>query len=241
MASGTGVQRNGGLGAHAAGACRVLIADDHLMLVDLLRDFLAPHFVIVDSVRDGRALVEVACALQPEIALIDIYLPLLGGIEAGQQIRARYPSIKLVFMAMGNGADLAARAFGAGAAGYLLKTCPAAEVLHALQVVAGGGRYVARGLNGEAIANLPETEAQNATWGLSRREHEVIQLLVRGLPMKEVGRRLGISPRTVAFHKYRGMAALKLRRNADLVTFAIEHGLLGDRAPPAQPDAKRPW
>lgn len=220
--------------------CHVLLADDHAMILDMLQMLLPPEFTVIGSVRDGAELVEAACTMQPDIALIDIHLPGMGGLEAGQRIHARAPRVKLVFMTMDRDADLAASAFAAGASGYVLKAFPTVELLHALRVVARGGLYFAASMAGVKAMCPPYGNAQsdgysnnrahNVKARLSQREQEVIQLLVQGLPMKEVARRLGISPRTVAFHKYHSMATLRLRRNSDLVRFAIEHGMLNQEA-----------
>lgn len=206
---------------------RVLLADDHAILADMLRNLLQPEFEVVATVSDGIHLVEAVERTQPDIVIADIAMPGCSGIEAARQIHARTPTTRLVFLTMQDDAVSAAEAFAIGAAAYILKSAPATEFLEALRRVAEGGQYLApeilRG-NIRALAGLwhSDTMAQ-----ISAREREVLGLLVAGLPMKAVARRLGITARTVAFHKYKAMETLGLKDNAELIEFALRHHLLG--------------
>lgn len=204
---------------------RVVIADDHTLLLDTLVPLIAAEFEVIGTVNNGEALIEAALALDPDLALVDIGMPVMGGLEAGREIHRQRPAIRLVYMTMDEGLDPAVQAFELGAAGYVLKTCAASELLRALHIIAAGGTYLTESVAGGRVPDLLAAGA-GPTSRLSPREYAVLQLAVTGAPMKEIARQLGIAPRTVAFHKYRGMAALGLRRNSDLVEFALEHGML---------------
>jgi DNA-binding NarL/FixJ family response regulator len=205
---------------------RIVLADEHALIVDMLRSLIEPEFEVVGQVGDGCALVEMTDQLQPDIVLLDINLPSMSGLEAATTIQQRHPDTKLLFVTFEADAALAARAFAAGASGLLLKRNRSAEVLEALRAVAAGGEYLSRLVAGGDKAALSERSRTKQSLPLSRREMEVLSLLVRGQPMKEVARRLGITPRTVAFHKYNAMNLLGLRGNADLIEFAMRNKLL---------------
>lgn len=208
----------------------VLIADDHRLLVDTLSALLAPDFTILRCVGDGEALIEAARELCPDIALIDINMPRLGGLEAASELRRLLPGCRLIFLTAECALETAAEAFVRGASGYVLKTDSAEEVSRALCVVAAGGTYLSPSIMGGDSAKLPASPVTPRE-PLSQREREVLGSAAAGVPMKEIARQLGISPRTVAFHKYRGMAALGLRRQADLVRFAVDHDWLRHPVP----------
>jgi DNA-binding NarL/FixJ family response regulator len=205
---------------------KIVIADDHRLLLDTLVPLIAEEFDVVGTVGNGEALIEAVAARTPDLALVDIGMPIMGGLDAGRQIRRTHPAVKLVYMTMDQSLDLATQAFAIGAAGYLLKTCAASELVLALQIIASGGTYLTEAVAGGRVPDLLAPAEVGPTSRLSPREYSVLQLAVTGAPMKEIARQLGISPRTVAFHKYRGMAALGLRRNTELVAFALRHGML---------------
>jgi DNA-binding NarL/FixJ family response regulator len=182
----------------------------------------------VGVVRDGRALVRAAAELKPDVVLVDIGMPILNGLDAGQQIKEARSSIKLVYLTMNSDVDLAAEAFRRKASGYVLKTCAASELLIALRAVLRGGTYMSPTISKETVGflvrqnkELVEEEAR-----LTERQREVLQLLAEGKSMKEVGSILSVATRTVAFHKYRMMEQLKLRTNAELVQYAMKHHLV---------------
>jgi DNA-binding NarL/FixJ family response regulator len=208
------------------GRCRVLLADDHEILLDMLRNLLEPEFAVIGAVTDGIALLQAAEHLQPDIALIDVIMPGLSGLEAGWQLRARLPAIKLVYLTMEANEAVAAEAFAIGASAVLWKVCSAIELEKAMHIVAAGGRYLAPGIDQADIDALRQAHLEKPIAKLSPRELEVVRLLVTGLSMKSVARRLGITPRTVAFHKYHAMGALGLHGNSELIKFAIHHRLL---------------
>jgi len=204
-----------------------MLADDHTIVVEAFRKLLEPQYNIVGAVSDGRALLEMAPELNPDLIVVDIGMPLMNGLEAGLRLKKQMPRVKLIFLTMNNDPDLATEAMRAGASGYLLKSSAAEELTRAIQMALKGKRYVtpqiASGMQSSFIRN-PRAKWQAKT--LTPRQREVVQLLAEGKPMKEVATILNITPRTVAFHKYRIMEALNIRSNAELIEFAIKSGIL---------------
>jgi DNA-binding NarL/FixJ family response regulator len=206
---------------------RLMLADDHKIVVEAFRKLLEPQYNIVGAVSDGRALLEIAPELNPDLIVVDIGMPLMNGLEAGLRLKKQMPRVKLIFLTMNNDPDLATEAMRSGASGYLLKSSAAEELIRAIQMALKGKRYVtpqiASGMQSSFIRN-PRAKWQAKT--LTPRQREVVQLLAEGKPMKEVATILNITPRTVAFHKYRIMEALNIRSNAELIEFAIKSGIL---------------
>ena len=216
-------------GAHRR--CRVLLADDHKLILDMLRSLLEREFEVVGAASDGSTLLELARQLTPDIVLVDMVMPGLDGLAAGKALLAGGSRAKLVYLTMETDPEIAAQAFAVGASGFLLKASSAVELEAALRIVAAGDRYLSPAIAGGNIEALCASHTAKPISRLSPRELEVLKLLVAGRPMKAVARRLGIAPRTVAFHKYRAMETLGLQSNSDLIDFAIRHRLLGAKAP----------
>lgn len=205
---------------------RVLLADDHLLLLDAFETLLATHCELVGKVTDGRALLEATSELAPDVVVADIAMPELNGLDAGRQIVQQHPGVKIIFLTVNDDAEVAALALRSGAGGYILKASAAEELFDAIQTVTSGGTYVARSLR-EAVAKiLSKRRSKTASASLSLRQREVIQLLAEGNSMKQVAAKLRIKPRTVAFHKYQVMKDHDLRTNADLTRYAVRHGLI---------------
>jgi DNA-binding NarL/FixJ family response regulator len=206
---------------------RVMLADDHTILLEAFRRLLDGKCEVVGTASDGRALLKEAPALKPDVVIIDIGMPVLNGLEAGRQLKEILPAVKLVFLTMNEDPDLAVEAMHMGASAYLLKKSAASELFRAIQDVLKGKRYVtpkiARGIQQAFIRN-PEGRSLDKT--LTTRQREVIQLLAEGKSMKEAAEFLNVTPRTVAFHKYRAMEELGLKSNADLVQFAIKNRIV---------------
>jgi DNA-binding NarL/FixJ family response regulator len=203
---------------------RLVLADDHVLLLEAFERLLEHDYTIVATVADGDALVEQALALNPEAIVTDVTMPLCSGLDAARRILAVQPWTRIVFLTVHEDASIAAEAFRIGGAGYLLKRSAAAELKRALATALEGGRYLTPLVADGDAAKLLEGEGKaDPIDRLSAREREVLVLLGQGLPMKEVGRRLGITARTVAFHKYRIMATLGAKTNADLVQIAMRH------------------
>jgi DNA-binding NarL/FixJ family response regulator len=206
---------------------RVILADDHKMLLEAFSKLLESHCEIVATVADGRALLHVAATLKPDIIVLDIGMPLLNGLEAARQLKSKMPAVKIIFLTMQEDPDLAVEAMRCGASGYLLKTSAPAELLHAIQEALKDRCHVtpqiARGMEKSFIRN-PEGRQQPKS--LTPRQYEVVQLLAEGKSMKEVADVLHVTARTVAFHKYRSMEELAIQSNAELIQFAIKHRMV---------------
>ena len=205
---------------------RVLLADDHTLLLEAFRKLLEPVCEVVGSVGDGRALLTAALKLRPSIIVLDINMPRLNGLDAAQQLKQVLPEVKLIFLTVNEDPALAAEAFRLGATGYLLKSCAAAELFEAIQHARQGRSYVTPLIAKGLVESLQAPTRRQASRTLTPRQREVLQLLAEGHSMKEVAAILSVAPRTVAFHKYRMMAELGLKTNAALIQFAINNNIL---------------
>lgn len=203
---------------------RVLLADDHRLIREAFAQLLAPGCEVVGTVADGRALLEVAPTLRPDIVVLDVGMPLLNGLDAARQLKSSMPEVRLIFLTVSEDPDLAAEAFRAGASGYLLKNSAASELFRAIQEVYEGRSYITPlATQGLVCSLIREPGPAQGTGRLTVRQREILQLLAEGRTMKEIARILRITPRTVAFHKYRMMEDLEIKTNAELVQFAIKH------------------
>ena len=204
---------------------RILIADDHTLVAEACKKLLESDYEIVGTVGDGRSLVRAAAELRPHLIIVDVSMPLLNGLDAGQQIKEMLPSVKLVYLTMNHDADLAAEAFRRGASGYLLKTCAASELAIAVREVLRGKSYLSPMIAKDTVDFLLRQDKVLVEEGLrlTERQREVLQLLAEGKCMKEVADVLNITTRTVAFHKYRIMETLGIHSNAELIKFAVKH------------------
>lgn len=207
---------------------RILIADDHTLIADLCRMLLEAEFEVVGTVSNGRSMVKMASQLLPDVLVVDVAMPILNGLDAGQQIKEMLPAVKLIFLTMNNDVELAAEAFRRGASGYLLKTCAASEMVTAVREVLHGKTYMSRTLCKDDVNYLrwKEKKLVGADERLTERQREVLQLLAEGKVMKEIGDILNMTTRTVAFHKYRMMETLGARSNAELVRYAVRHHIV---------------
>lgn len=205
---------------------RLMIADDHQVFVDALRRFLEPYYEIVGTANDGLALLEGAKAMHPDVVVADMAMPVLNGLNAAPRLKTIIPNVKLIFLTMNDDPSLAIEAMRGGASGYVLKKSGAAELIQAIQMALKGNRYVspelARGIEEIQIRNPQGLPTRK---DLSQRQREVLQLLTEGKLMKEIADILDVTPRTVAFHKYRIMEQLGIKTNAELIQFAIENHL----------------
>ncbi len=203
---------------------RILLADDHRVLVDALEQLLKIEFDVVGIVGDGRALLKAAAELRPDLAVVDIGMPLLNGLDAAEQLKALHPEIKVIFLTQNREPLFAAEAFRTKASGYLLKNSAASELTAAIRAALKGEWYSSAALG--PIAGTEPDSSQGPLRDLTRREREVLQLLAEGKSMKEVAAILNLSPRTVEFHKYRIMHLLRAKTGAELVQYAMKHGLI---------------
>jgi len=197
------------------------------MLVDALKSVLEPRCEVVGTVSDGRALLEAAAKLQPDIVVLDIAMPRLNGLDAGRQLKQKLPRVKLIFLTMNEDPYLVGEAFRAGASAFLLKQAAALELMDAIDQVLKGVSYVTpHAAEGLANISLRDPKAREHAPEPTPRQREVIQLLAEGRSMKEVASALNIASRTVAAHKYAVMELLQLKSNAELVQYAIKHRII---------------
>ena len=201
---------------------RVLLADDHALVRGAFEKLLAGECDIVGQVSDGRALLAAADTLKPDVIVLDISMPLLNGLDAGRLIKQKMRWVKLVFLTMNEDADLAAEAFRSGASAYLLKRSAASELATAIREVTQGRSYVTPLVTEGLVGSLLHVD-DKPSGELTPRQREVLQLLAEGRSMKEVASLLNLTPRTVAFHKYRMMEQLKVKTTAELIQYAVKH------------------
>lgn len=207
---------------------RLLVADDHTLLLEGIRLMLEPEFDLVGRVEDGQALLTAAEKLKPDVILIDISMPVLNGIDAARQLRKIVPSSKLIFLTMHGDSDYVTEAFRAGASGYLLKRSAASELITAIREVLKGHHYVSPLVTRNALELLiggSKSESKFAD-GLTPRQRQVLQLVAEGRTRKEIAEALNISVKTVEFHKATLARELNLRTSADFTMYAIEHGII---------------
>ncbi len=205
---------------------RVLIADDHTIILEAFKKLLEPAYEVVGTVTDGHALVKAAAELNPDVILVDVAMPNLNGLDACERVRQRVPRAKLIFLTMNNDPDTAAEAIRRGASGYVLKASPPSELFEAMTQALSGRVYVAQALTDEPIGVFVSRADKSRGRELSLRQREVLQLLAEGRAMKEVADILGITPRTVAFHKYSMMEQLGFKTGAELIQHAVTLGLV---------------
>jgi DNA-binding NarL/FixJ family response regulator len=207
---------------------RIVIADDHTLVAEACKKLLESEYEIVATVSDGRALVRAAAELKPHLIIVDVAMPLLNGLDAGQQVKELLPAVKLVFLTMNHDIDLAVEAFRRGASGYLLKTCAASELVIAVREVLRNKSYLSPMIAKDTVDFLLRQDKKliDEEDRLTERQREVLQLLAEGKCMKEVAGVLNITTRTVAFHKYRIMEVLNAKSSAELVQYAMRNHLI---------------
>ena len=206
---------------------RVLLADDHEICCAGFKKLLEPVYDVVGCVSDGRTLLKVATELKPDVVVVDIGMPLLNGLDAGRELKRRLPRTKLIFLTMNPDSELAAEALRAGASAYLLKTSHASELPKAIEHALKGISYVTpRVRKAMDEKYLRDPNAADRPHQLTDRQREVLQLLAEGRPMKEIADILNVRLRTVHFHKYRIMEDLGITTNAELVQYAMRHGMI---------------
>ena len=205
---------------------RIILADDHTLLLDALKNLIEPEFEVVGTFNDGKALVEAVPRLNPNVVVLDIGMPTMNGLNAGQRLKQMMPMLKLVYLTMNHDPDVAGEAFRLGASAFVLKNSAATELLEAIRKVVRGGYYVTplmtKGMDGSVVQYFKQRKAK---YPLTLRQKEVLQLLAEGRSMKEVAFVLNVSPRTVAFHKYTMMEHLHIRSNAELIEYALRSSL----------------
>ncbi|HEY5838776.1 MAG TPA: response regulator transcription factor [Pyrinomonadaceae bacterium] len=206
---------------------RVILADDHRLMLDALKKLLEPEFAVVGEFGDGLELIKAAPQLNPHVIILDIGMPTMNGLTAGQRLKQLMPAVKLIYLTMSPDPDMAAEAFRLGANGYLLKSSAGSELVSAIRSVVRGGSYITPRMTedivGSSISYFKNLKSANH---LTLRQREVLQLLAEGRSMKEAAFILNVSPRTVAFHKYTMMEHLHIKSTAELVQYALSSRLV---------------
>lgn len=201
---------------------KVILADDHLLITDAVKNLLEPEFEVVGTFANGEELVAAAVQLEPDVVVLDVCMPKMNGLSACSRLRTLLPKVKIIFLTMNQDAETAGEAFRSGANGYVLKTSAASELTVALREVVRGGYFatpsLTEGMIGSFVQNFKRMKPAH---DLTARQKEVLQLLTEGLSMKQVAKVLNITPSTVAFHKYSMMEQLKITSSAELISYAI--------------------
>ena len=206
---------------------RLVIADDHTLVAEACRRLLEPEFEVVAVVNNGRALLEVGSELKPDVALVDIAMPRLNGLDASEELKRLVPFTKIVILTMSLDAQLAAEAFRRGASAYVVKNAAVEELLTAIREVLKGQSFLSPLITEDTVhvllrnGNRPDSDKR-----ITARQREVLQLVAEGMSMKEIANALNGKPGTVAFHKYRAMESLGLKTNSDLLRYAIAHHMI---------------
>jgi DNA-binding NarL/FixJ family response regulator len=212
---------------------RVLLADDHSLMLAGLRRLVEETCDVVGAVEDGRALVEAVQHLEPDLILLDISMPLLNGIDAARQIRKLHHPAKLIFLTMHTSPSYVTEAFHVGASGYLLKRSAPLELPLAIEAVLKGQQYLTPSITKPVLAQTMEREEAPAIKGysvaLTPRQREVLQLIGEGKGTKAIASLLHVSVKTIEFHKTCLMKQLDLHTTAELMRYAITQGLASDQ------------
>ena len=204
---------------------RVLLADDHRMVTEGLKGLLAEEFELVGTVEDGRAMLAAARTLRPDVIVADISMPQMNGIDALAHLKRDNPDVRVVFLTMHRDAAYARRALEAGASGFVLKHSAPAELVLAVRAALQGRTFITPDLAAEVFRTAKDKDADPLA-ALTPRQREILQLLAEGKSAKEIAAGLGLSARTVEFHKYTLMDALGMENSAELIRFAVKHGLV---------------
>lgn len=208
---------------------RLLIADDHTVVAEAIKSILEPEFQVVGIVNNGRDLLRIAAELKPDVVIVDIGMPQLNGLNAGEQIKRMFPSCKVVYLTMNTSPEIAAEAFRHGASGYVVKSAAASELITAIRRALRSESYLSPLITRDTVDFLLRgADSLNPEKRLTRRQSEILQLLAEGMSMKEVANVLNLKPGTVAFHKYNLMQSLGVKTNAGLLQYAIKHHLIGE-------------
>ncbi len=205
---------------------RIILADDHVLILDAIKRMLEPDFEVLGTFPDGRALLAAAPELNPDLIVLDIHMPLMNGLCAGQRLKQIMPRVKLIYLTMSLDPDLAAEAFRMGASGYVLKSSATSELTQAIQAASRGRSYIRPLMTKGTVGTFQNGKPRKNQEKLTLRQKEVLQLLAEGRSMKEVAFMLDVTPRTVAFHKYTMMEHLRLKTSAELIQFAVKSSIV---------------
>jgi DNA-binding NarL/FixJ family response regulator len=204
---------------------RILLADDHALVLEGFRRILETHYELVGTVGDGRALLAAAKTTQPDIVILDVSMPLLNGIDAAAQLKKICPTAKIIIVTMHADPEYVRSAFEAGASAYVLKRSAVDELEQAIRAVLGGHSYITPLITKELVDVFLSTASEKPK-GLTPRQREVLRFLAEGRTAKEIANLLNITSRTVEFHKGQIMDHLNLKTTADLIKYALTHGIV---------------
>ncbi|MEI8015139.1 MAG: response regulator transcription factor [Nitrospira sp.] len=204
---------------------RILLADDHTFVLEGFRRILEEDYELVGTTGDGRALLAAAKTAQPDIVILDISMPLLNGIAATEQLKKICPQAKVIIVTMHADAEYVRSAFEAGASAYVLKGSAVDELEQAIRAVLGGHSYITPLITKELVDVYLSAPSEKPR-GLTPRQREVLQFLAEGRTAKEIANLLHITSRTVEFHKGQILDQLKLKTTADLIKYALTHGIV---------------
>ena len=209
---------------------RILLADDHKLVLEGLKKLLESEFHVVGTAADGLELMEAAAKLRPDIIIADISMPNMNGLEAVRHIRKSGQKIKIVILTMHSDAAYAVSAFEAGAAGYVLKNAAPDELIEAIREVLQGRNYVTPLIAGELMHAYRQGKHRQAATAveLTSRQRDILQLLAEGYTIRNIAASLDISPKNVEYHKYRIMELLDIKSTAELIRFAVQQGLVSN-------------
>jgi DNA-binding NarL/FixJ family response regulator len=205
---------------------RVLLADDHTLVVEGFRKLLEPEFEIAGVVSDGQTLLTAAAQAKPDVVVLDLGLPLMSGMEAGRELKRALPLTKIVVVTMNEDPDVARLALRNWASAYLVKKSAGSELIRAVREVLKGRSYVTPKFAQRLMEGFIRDPLPHSSKELTPRQREVLHLLAEGRTMKETADVLHLTPRTIAFHKYRIMEEFGLKSNSDLVRFAIRERVI---------------
>ena len=208
------------------GKTRILLADDHTLVAEAFGRLLEPQFEVVGTAPDGRALLEKATQLKPDVILLDLSMPVLNGFEAGERLKKMVPHAKLIVVTMNEDTEVAAEVLRNWASGFVLKKSASTELVAAIQQVLQGKTFVTSQMTQSLLDKFVRDPDSHRSRALTPRQREVLQLLAEGRTMKEAADVLHVTPRTVAFHKYKIMEEFELKTNSDLMRFAIRERII---------------
>ncbi len=208
------------------GKTRILLADDHTLVAEAFSRLLVPQFDVLGIAADGRALLEKAAQLKPDVILLDLSMPVLNGFEAGERLKKMLPHAKLIVVTMSEDTEVAAEVLRSWASGFLLKKSASTELVAAIQQVLQGKTFVTSQMTQSLLDKFVRDPDLHRSRTLTPRQREVLQLLAEGRTMKEAADVLHVTPRTVAFHKYKIMEEFELKTNSDLLRFAIRERII---------------
>jgi DNA-binding NarL/FixJ family response regulator len=205
---------------------RILLADDHMLVLDGLRHLLERHYDLVGTVQDGQSVLSAAQRLQPDLVLMDVAMPVLNGLQAGQRLREQQPEVKLLYVSMYGDPPYVEEAMRLGASGYVLKRSGWEELSRAIEAALAGKQYVSSALSSvrDQSPVLPPVISESGR-PLTDRQRQILKLVAAGYTAREIGRMLHITSKTVEFHKGRLMRQLRLESTVELARYALTHGL----------------